>query len=102
MLYNDSMKTKIVLIVTGALILGLLVAGVAVQYQKYKQEQAHAAALVTEERKKADNSHQVELNGWKARHDVLKAECEKGLVAYGLLPLSTRGRTTQPNCQAAP
>lgn len=93
------MKTKIILIALGIILLGVTTGAVAGQYQKYKQEQALATSQANKKEADAKTAHQVEINSLNARITLLKAECNKGALAYGLLPLATRTKTLPPNCQ---
>lgn len=102
MLYTDDMKTKIVIWCGLAVIIGLLAFGISVQYQKYKQQKAQDASTQQEQANKAQTAlsdKTKELETANVTIASLRAECEKGLAAYGLLPATTKTKTAQPDCQ---
>jgi hypothetical protein len=92
------MRTKIVLAALVLLIGGFIGVGVAAQQQKYKQEQAQLAQVQTDKQSERDIAHKVEINSWAGRYEALKAECQKGLAAYGLLTSPIKSKTAEPNC----
>lgn len=96
------MKTKIALLSLTAVLVGFLVTGVAIQYQKYKQEQAQVSQEQKIKAEAVTTENKVEINSLNARVNVLLAECQKGVSAHGLLPLATREKTVKPDCGVIP
>lgn len=97
MLYTLGMRTKL-LILALVLLTAVAIGGVVGQYQKYTNQQAQQERQAAQKLAADKAAQQAEQNGFVARYNALYAECQKGVVAYGLLPLTTRNKTVQPSC----